>query len=310
MSKSVIDSVNQFISKIQEDIKFWGKGFDTAWFRGQQKGTLLPKIYKGRYNKEKENLLVQEFRICAPAVYDKTPHYDRIDEWLFLMQHALLPTRLLDWSEGALIALFFAIGEFWKHKKSKPVVWMLNPILFNEFANNRSFLPLSWNDDSYRYKFKKGENRTNSNPVVINGVEYERLSCSSNFCASFGDRIYEDKMPLALRPQHVHQRVAVQRGCFTIHGKIRKGIEKLFETKIFDDTDYLNVFKKFNYPKNDFGTFIKDKKFNDVFLKEYIINPDINVLKDIEKNLRILGILNSTLFPDIDGLARELSRKY
>src|SRR5262249_39703683 len=64
--------------------------------------------------------------------------------WLFLARHAGLPTRLLDWSESALIALYFAL------KEPKPVVWMLNPLDLNDLSYSapsqirpRQF-PLPW----------------------------------------------------------------------------------------------------------------------------------------------------------------------
>jgi len=57
-------------------------------------------------------------------------------EWYFLMQHHGAPTRLLDWSEGSLAALYFAIRE--RGSKGDPnngkdaAVFMLDPWWLNE----------------------------------------------------------------------------------------------------------------------------------------------------------------------------------
>ena len=65
---------------------------------------------------------MQEFRFRAPRYLDLRPLNDW--EWLFLMQHYGLPTRLLDWTESSLIGLYFALRD---HRETHDAaVWMLN----------------------------------------------------------------------------------------------------------------------------------------------------------------------------------------
>lgn len=92
------------------------------WFRGESRNhetCLRPQMYRPRKDGsmkpvrevlEIENQLYEEFRrcgvqLCGHSMNEDDPEWD----WYFLMQRHGAPTRLLDWSDGALMALHFAL---------------------------------------------------------------------------------------------------------------------------------------------------------------------------------------------------------
>jgi hypothetical protein len=275
----MINTIETFIHKIRDDIKIWDEKRPMAWFRGQNVDKpLIPKLYREDYSGPKENDLIQPFRMRARA-FPNPPAYNRIDEWLFLMQHSGLPTRVLDWTEGALFALFFALKDMTKLKKPKPVVWMINPKALNVLpgSSRTPSLPLSW----------IGNNKQ--------GIPECPLNIKAAFEAKGDDRAFE--LPIALMPQHVHPRVTAQRSCFIVYGKNKKPLEELISNIELIDNEY----SQGNY--TDIG--VNGKIFGEIYLKKYEINPNKREL--LLADLKILGISYATLFPDIDGLANEIS---
>jgi len=80
------------------------------WFRGHADAewALKPKFYRsGPTDLKTECEIREEFITHAPSLCDVPPRNEW--EWYFLMQHYGAPTRLLDWTDGALIALYFAV---------------------------------------------------------------------------------------------------------------------------------------------------------------------------------------------------------
>ncbi|WP_256012552.1 FRG domain-containing protein [Desertivirga xinjiangensis] len=98
-------------------------------FRGQAGDhPLIPKI--GRLKPKgdllsTEHLLLQEFKRTNPLLIEARRPYDDWD-YLTLGQHFGLPTRLLDWSNNALTALWFATDTSKQRNDSDyAVVWVL-----------------------------------------------------------------------------------------------------------------------------------------------------------------------------------------
>jgi hypothetical protein len=252
-----IQSIEDLITAIRDDSKSWHQQ-EPKWFRGEPNinTALMPTMYRDGFAPH-ENALLQMFRARASGFHDAVPLREHTDQWLFLARHAGLPTRLLDWSESALIALYFAL------KEPEPVVWMLNPLDLNDLSYTdppktppREF-PLPWHDpdpDGSRVKNPAFEN-------LRGAWEVDR---------------YGGTLPVAIYPTYVHPRLRGQRSCFTIHGKDKRGLDELLAGKSI--------------------------------LKRYIVDPDCH--PSMRRELTVLGITDSVVFPDLDGLAMELTKRF
>jgi len=122
---SVIDALKEKVNS-----RFCNIGRET-WFRGQAdwNNDLLPGIFRKEGDRYDEAEMYQEFIRRYP---EHSSSHKNIFEWMTLMQHYRLPTRLLDWSTNLLVALFFAVNdEKWKDKDG--AVFAFNP-RFNAFG--------------------------------------------------------------------------------------------------------------------------------------------------------------------------------
>ena len=205
----MIGSIRKFIKSIKADLKKWSPNL-RPWFRGESGNDppLCPRIAK--FGASQENHLVQSFRRKAGGLAN-TPIRGETDKWLFLAQHFGIPTRLLDWTEGALLALFFAINR----RESSPRVYMLSPHRLNELAGIKwdyPNFPLSWIKGGYR-----------------------------NIALAWEERKTKDAydLPIAMPATYQVDRMIAQRSCFTVHGTALEPLPSLLKSRGFDISECL-----------------------------------------------------------------------
>ena len=250
----MINSIEEFIIQIRKEYSEWKTG-TFPWFRGEpeSKTPLLPRVYRkkpdGSYHDE--NQLLQFFRMKAHSLAQGNvpPRSGHTDQWLFLAQHHGLPTRLLDWSEGALISLYFALLH------NNPIVWMLNPIGLNRLSVNTH-----------------SSNKDNEYPLTWIIYDDERINIGSeNIRGAWEHDIRGVNLPIAVHSTNIHPRMSAQKSCFTVHGKTKDSLNNLVGDKI---------------------------------IRKFILNP--SKAETMQSELRMLGVSQSTIFPDLDGLSKEL----
>lgn len=103
----IADSLNKYI-EILVNLKI--SSLSSVFFRGQGNSNflLLPSVYRSKkWNNEESSIYKSILRACPKSFLGLNSHIDRLCE----MQHYKVPTRLLDISKNALVALYFACAE-------------------------------------------------------------------------------------------------------------------------------------------------------------------------------------------------------
>jgi hypothetical protein len=240
----------------------------TIWFRGQLEGLpLLPTIYRKGGNSKFERELIRDLKLTAVRLLDKPPKNEW--EWLFIARHHGFVSRLLDWSESPLIALYFALRE----KNQPPVdciLWALDPYQLNQIALNEG-------------KETPTMTRVVSVPVAGHPLTKKYLLPAAEEDEDLHRKAdaWLPKYPIAIRAPQLTPRSVAQRGVFTIHGHEKIALESLDGTIGSKGAPAL---QKLVVPSAARRNFLRD--------------------------LHALGITESVLFPDLEGLIRNLHRIY
>ena len=240
----IVNSTSEFVSTVS-NLK---SDFERLWFRGHASKMyhLQPKVYRSPYSWEDEQPLLHQFKAKAARFVTSKPDSDI--EWLFIMQHHATPTRLLDWSEAAMVALAFAIQyRNESHIGNDAAVWCLDPKRLNSFTRFSSF---------------------DSEPIpnICANEDLQNMLESSR-----------QKYPVAIIGPQNTDRIIAQKGVFTLFP---------------------------NAPSFSMEELDKSEEF----LRKIIINEA--AIDEIKKELYFLGMTESTLFPELDSISKELRSQY
>ena len=213
MTKDSVKTIENLITRINEILIYdWKSGNSTylPWFRGQasSKWQLKPQLYRTHNLNYYERELIRDFK-NQTGQYHKNNFPKNNFEWLFLMQHYGLPTRILDWTESYLVALFFCIQDYQNNEDG--IIWILDPITLNKATIEEHFVP-SFSHPILRKYFINEPILKDDNSIIDN---YEI------------SRQIDAEYPICVMPTRNSPRSVAQKGTFTIHGKNAKALDKI-----------------------------------------------------------------------------------
>ncbi|MFN7169074.1 MAG: FRG domain-containing protein [Pannonibacter sp.] len=197
METKAINNISEFLDSWREHRS---KDDSLTWFRGQSDASwqLLPGFLRNE-TQVSETTLLNRFKQSAAMLAESRPQSSF--DWTFLMQHYGVPTRLLDWSESPLVALYFAVDDYVKYPDKDAALWCLQPTALNKNA----------------HIIDKSEGR------YIPSFDDEELAKYSTDSIRMHSRVA--LLPVATIATRNNTRIQAQLGTFTIHHIERIAIE-------------------------------------------------------------------------------------
>ena len=288
-----------------------------TWFRGQPdyKHKLVPAIFRDSYN---EAEMYEEFIRRYP---DHFVNHQNIFEWLTLMQHYGLPTRLLDLSTNLLVALYFCCNE---EKEEHGALFVFNPgsklSADHYFSKFLEVLITSRGRGQFYDRLIKAAYEELGEEATIHGITvrdwkadfihlnnvYNDIDGASEFKSfeewcdmpsqkskSYCNIEGNFSTTYRFKPPHLNPRIRQQHGCFTFHGG------KYFkEMPTKQGETYKSVeFIKINNMERYENSLIK-------------IKIKSGVKDKLLKELALTGINEATLFPEMEYQTKHIKQQY
>ena len=267
---ATVNSLGNFVDRVRELREAWGlPKHKELWFRGESKDykdtILRPELYRPTNDSTPlkqiskllsiENELHEEFMRNA-AEYQSVTDDDWVWDSYFLMQHHDGPTRLLDWSDGALMALHFALRNK-KDDGEDARVYVLEPYRLAERLRHlpdRAVAEETWKNYVEKHPSSDWDN-DDWDELYLPRFDNER------------EEMPLPRPPLLLDFAHITRRMAAQRGRLIVFGT-----EPTWLADEYNRTDAL--IKLITIPK-EFRPSVR-QQLRDCGVTESVIYPDMD----------------------------------
>lgn len=314
--------VSGSLSDITSALKEHAHDFKSIWFRGQSvyDYLLTPSVFRqGKtfnvsFNEQK---MLEEFK---RRYHNHSDQHKTTYEWLTLMQHYGLPTRLLDWSSNLLVALYFCCIE---NDGQDGSVFVFDPTYMERDFHFNQLMQMQVEEknraDFFRclvYKtssFLNDESELNGIPLGVlkkdirlsapffglstgSTQNFESLTLRQELLNTndhLGNplpyvtqdiiRVFSNIIPF--RAPHLNPRIRQQHGFFTFHGGMFIDGEEFIKVEKMEEHGHLN----------------------NSLIKIRISGKD---KQNILQELQYAGITEATLFPEMDFQAKDITSTY
>lgn len=289
-----IDSLHSYVEKICALNKPYRKSFPPAelLFRGHDDNSyeILPSIARGKKNPSIYKLFDHE-RDMIDFARNKFPNIFTNDmkplEMLALLQHYGIPTRLLDVTENALVALYFAclgkVDDNGEPQKDGEVI-----VFHNERVSSSDYPLVNAIADTYRltrgadYELEWFYQAAINQPYFLEQKHISEIVSDKSLGAELLKGIC-GKPIFVYAPYHI------------LRQQIQQGRYILFPNAIDD---------------NKFKTIIKPIPKDNTIIKQ-VFTVKKNKKKELLRDLECLGISEATLFADeIDCVLKGIKQKF
>jgi hypothetical protein len=274
-----------FLNDLNEGIRDYHEVFPFGtWFRGQENATweLAPSVFRRIDGElvygESEPTIVSDFKLRHAT--SQKDMYDSLD-WLCLMQHHGCPTRILDFTENVLIALYFAVRDNDRENGNAGALFVLNSIKLN-YKTAGGGTRLCAGDLPCWLRSQQAEDTT------LDALSIEIATSRPGDLSQFTALLNEDRkklaeylaLPIAAWPRAIHDRMIRQQSVFAVFGGSYAAQDRDIPTP--------KALEEFN----------ESLPIGWKFLKKYEIPA--NRKEPIRRDLRSVGIHVASLFPEME----------